>query len=159
MSGSITLGGNIIATHSGVEGSGVVTAKNVTLDDNTVQGKGIAKVWVNFNGTLDTAGSSLSVNENVLIRASHNVSSINFIGTGDYDINFTQNLSDSNYAVVGLAGYGNNNNVNNAMRVASISSNGDLSANVTVSKVRIATLYGNGQDENSPYVSIAIFGS
>jgi len=50
---------------------------------------GRAKAWVNFNGTGTVA-----------IRASYNVSSITDNGTGDYTINFTNAMSDTNYAVV-----------------------------------------------------------
>jgi hypothetical protein len=52
------------------------------------------KAWVNFNGTGTVA-----------IRASYNVSSITDNGTGNYTVNFTNALSDSNYAFV----FGNNN--------------------------------------------------
>jgi hypothetical protein len=48
-----------------------------------------AKAWVNFNGTGTVA-----------IRASGNVSSITDNGTGDYTINFTNAVSDSNYALL-----------------------------------------------------------
>jgi len=48
-----------------------------------------ARAWVNFNGTGTPA-----------IRASGNVSSITDRGTGDYTVNFTTAMSDTNYAVV-----------------------------------------------------------
>lgn len=47
---------------------------------------GIAKAWVNFNGTGTVA-----------IRASYNVSSITDNGTGRYAVNFTTALVDANY--------------------------------------------------------------
>jgi hypothetical protein len=50
---------------------------------------GIAKAWVNFNGT-----------GTVSIRASFNVSSITDNGTGLYTINFTTALADANYSAV-----------------------------------------------------------
>jgi hypothetical protein len=46
-----------------------------------------ARAWVNFNGTGTVA-----------IRASGNVSSITDNGTGNYTVNFTTALSDTNYA-------------------------------------------------------------
>lgn len=49
---------------------------------------GLAKAWVNFNGTGTVA-----------IRASLNVSSITDNGTGDYTVNFTNAFVDANYAV------------------------------------------------------------
>jgi len=54
---------------------------------------GIAKAWVNFNGTGTVA-----------IRASFNVSSITDNGTGKYSVNFTTALADANYAVVAFCG-------------------------------------------------------
>ena len=51
------------------------------------------KAWVNFNGR-----------DTVAIRASFNVSSITDHGTGDYTVNFTNALTDANYAVAGDAG-------------------------------------------------------
>ena len=53
----------------------------------------LAKAWVNFNGTGTVA-----------IRASFNVSSVTDNGTGEYTINFTNSLTDANYAAVGCAG-------------------------------------------------------
>lgn len=50
---------------------------------------GLAKAWVNFNGTGTVA-----------IRASFNVSSITDNGTGDYTVNFTTAMPDANYSVV-----------------------------------------------------------
>lgn len=56
--------------------------------------------WVNFDGTLDENSGSLTAGENVLIRASHNVSSCQYNGTGDYTITFTTEMPDANYACV-----------------------------------------------------------
>lgn len=46
------------------------------------------RAWVNFNGTGTVA-----------IRASGNVSSITDNGTGDYTVNFTTAMPDTNYSV------------------------------------------------------------
>lgn len=54
---------------------------------------GIAKAWVNFNGTGVVA-----------IRAQYNVSSITDNGTGDYTVNFTNALADANYSTCITAG-------------------------------------------------------
>ncbi len=50
---------------------------------------GIAKAWVNFNGTGTVA-----------IRAQYNVSSITDNGTGDFTVNFTTALTDANYTPI-----------------------------------------------------------
>jgi len=61
----------------------------------TMDGRGLsqftAKAWVNFNGQ----DSSISA------RAGHNVSSITDHGTGDYTVNFTNNMANDNYVSFG----------------------------------------------------------
>jgi hypothetical protein len=83
----------------GTDGSSTLsTAKITTLADSAgantstpaAIAAGIAKAWVNFNGTGTVA-----------IRASYNVSSITDNGVGDYTLNFTTALADANYSVVG----------------------------------------------------------
>jgi hypothetical protein len=54
---------------------------------------GIAKAWVNFNGTGTVA-----------IRGSFNVSSITDNGTGDYTVNFTTSLPNTTYSAVATSG-------------------------------------------------------
>ena len=66
----------------------VTTVTNPSGGQPTIDG--LAKAWVNFNGTGTVA-----------IRASLNVSSITDNGTGDYTVNFTNALTDANYAANG----------------------------------------------------------
>ena len=62
-----------------------------TIQDRVGTGQpdidGLAKAWVNFNGTGTVA-----------IRASFNVSSITDNGTGNYTVNFTNAMTDANYS-------------------------------------------------------------
>ena len=51
------------------------------------------RAWVNFNGTGTVA-----------IRASGNVSSITDDGAGEYTVNFTVNMPDTNYVAAAVAG-------------------------------------------------------
>ena len=85
----------------GTDGSSTLgTAKVTTLADSAgantstpaAIAAGIAKAWVNFNGTGTVA-----------IRASYNVSSITDNGMGDYTVNFTTALADANYCISGTA--------------------------------------------------------
>jgi hypothetical protein len=48
--------------------------------------QGSAKAWVNYNGSTNA------------IRSSYNVSSVTFISTGAWTVNFTNALANSNYA-------------------------------------------------------------
>ena len=69
----------------------------VTFPDSTSMqtGQQACKAWVNFNGTGTVA-----------IRAGYNVSSITDVGTGQYRVNFTNAMADTNYAVVNtVSGY------------------------------------------------------
>jgi len=53
---------------------------------------GIAKAWVNFNGT------------NGSINNSFNVSSVTYNSTGSYNVNFTTAMPNANYVLIGAAG-------------------------------------------------------
>ena len=55
---------------------------------------GSAKAFVNFNGTGTVA-----------IRGSQNVTSITDNASGDYDINFSNNMGNSNYCTTGSCAY------------------------------------------------------
>jgi hypothetical protein len=54
------------------------------------EASGLAKAWVNFNGTGTVA-----------IRSSYNVSSITDNGIGNYVVNFTTAMPDANYTFIG----------------------------------------------------------
>lgn len=62
------------------------SAAHSSTPEEIAQGR--AKAWVNLNGTGTVA-----------IRDSFNVGSITDVGTGQYQANFTNNMSDANYAV------------------------------------------------------------
>ena len=56
----------------------------------TYSARGIAKAWVNFNGTGTIAA-----------RDSENVSSLTDNGTSDYTVNLSSAMADANYCTVG----------------------------------------------------------
>jgi hypothetical protein len=67
-------------------------------DYNTQLDNGyLCRAWVNFDGTGTFSPNPSSTK----IRASGNVSSVTDNTTGDYTINFTSAMPDSNYAVLG----------------------------------------------------------
>jgi hypothetical protein len=66
---------------------------DLTSDNLTGSEKQLAKAWVNFNGT-----------GTISIRSSYNVSSLTDNGPGDYTINFTTPMNDTNYVGVGIGG-------------------------------------------------------
>ena len=74
-----------------------------TLRVNTIQNQpgtgapnidGLARAWVNFDGTGTVA-----------IRGSFNVTSITDNGTGNYTINFTTAMPNTNYATLATNGW------------------------------------------------------
>jgi len=78
-------------TFTGVPAAPTPAATSNTTQISTtafVQTNNNVKAWVNFNGTGTVA-----------IRSSKNVTSITDNGTGDYTVNFTTAMADSNYLV------------------------------------------------------------
>ena len=67
---------------------------NASTTDNIQQG--IAKAWVNFNGTTVTSATDMTG-----VNNSFNVSSLVDNGVGDYTINFSSAMSNANYVFVG----------------------------------------------------------
>ena len=98
------------------------------------------RAWVNFNGTGTVA-----------IRASGNVSSITDNGTGDYTVNFTNALSDSNFSFVGSTEADAANNGTNTLVLA-------FGYSPSTSSVRV---WSASTDSlvltDKTYISVAIF--
>jgi hypothetical protein len=98
------------------------------------------RAWVNFNGTGTVA-----------IRASGNVSSISDNGTGDYTINFTTAMPNTNYSI---AAWARHNDDTGGRSVCS----GRNSGTKTTSAVAVLTGYsGQAGTQDSPEVGVAIF--
>ena len=108
-----TVGSGSVGTSQLVDGSvsnSKLANSSITLNGSAVSlggsatissGAGSIEAWVNFNGTGTVA-----------IRDSGNVSSITDNATGDYTINFTNAISNANYAiVVGQAGVSASNGI------------------------------------------------
>jgi hypothetical protein len=121
-----------------------VTSIQATGETASRAVSGVAAAWVNFNGTGTIAS-----------RDSNNVSSLTDSGTGRYDINFSNNTGNANYAY--------------NVTCASTSSPflrqfwvNDV-ANATSSKVQAQTLYasdtsGNGANSDAILVSVTVHG-
>ena len=90
----ITINGS--GTVTGISAGGLPDACITTDDLAANAASGLAKAWVNFDGTFATSPFTIA---NGGIRASFNVSSITDNGTGDYTVNFTTAMADANYAV------------------------------------------------------------
>ena len=99
-----------------VAGAGNITTTNIE--------QGLAKVWVQFDGTASGAAS----------RDSFNVGSMTDSSTGNYVVNFSNNMSNNDYA---SAGIGNTSSVTSeavttsTINLLSANSSGSL-ADVTI---------------------------
>ncbi len=118
-----------------------VTAAKLGAD----QASGLAKAWVNFNGTGTVA-----------IRASFNVSSITDNGTADYTVNFTTAMVDENYCAVGQSGYTTNANAAGSVAFIRIGNNGNESAPATGS-IRLNAVLNGSATLDQVYIYVAIF--
>ena len=99
------------------------------------------RAWVNFNGSGTVA-----------IRASGNVSSITDNGTGDYTVNFTTAMPDTNYCFTGAATYLTGTS-STSMAVVS----GRSGFSPTTSALRVITLFANGSPTDCDIVNVAVF--
>ena len=77
---------------------GIASTGNITITSEggaaTMQlQQGLAKAWVNFNGTGTIAA-----------RDSLNLSSLSDGGTGDYTVNFSSSFNAADYCISGTAG-------------------------------------------------------
>ena len=111
------------------------SAAHSSTPEEIAQGR--AKAWINFNGTGTVA-----------IRDSFNVSSITDNGTGDYTLNFTNNMSNANY-VLCMSG-STNNSFSRAGTQAPTS--------MTTSTARVFTANSTGSSVDREYCAVAIFG-
>lgn len=125
-----------------VESTGQIKAvyeSTIGTDYNTTLGDGyFCRAWVNFNGTGTVA-----------IRASGNVSSITDNGTGDYTINFTTAMPDTNYSVHITVGDTSSPNPNR---------NGSIKSALSAGSFTIVTgVPSTGTTADIQYVCCAVF--
>ena len=137
-------------------GSGVAMAANHSGVKTALNASGTAPIyacraWVNFDGT---SGSGTG-NSDITIRDSGNVSSITDNGTGDYTVNFTTAMEDTNYSTVGMV-------LNNTYGTASDNSFRGFQTHqnsVATGSIRILSKYvnassSNQEDEDGCFVAV-----
>lgn len=127
---------------------------------------GVARAWVNFNGTLAmTVGSSYGPDAPPAdysspnpIRAAYNVASITDNGTGDYTINFATAMPDVNYSI-------NSNSATGSVPVGSTAGRpyAPYHGVPSTTSLQIYVTGGSGSSNTDPYlvdrnyISVAIF--
>lgn len=120
-----------------IKGRDLIAGRDV-LVTGQVAALNTAKAWVNFDGTGTVA-----------IGTQHNVASITDHGTGDYTVYFTENMTGSDYLVVGWC----RDPGSGGIAVCSAKAGGDKSPN----GVRIATSVA-GALVDSPEINVLVFG-
>lgn len=127
-----------------VSTSKLLNAAVTTAKLGTSEASGLAKAWVNFNGTGTVA-----------IRASFNVSSITDNASGDYTVNFTTALADANYVTTGSC-QRESGAPEGILTIYSVNSSGAL-ISPTTAAARINTSVRSGGVIDSAFVCVAIF--
>jgi len=133
----------ITLTTTGTSGAATFTSNTLNIPQYAGGGGNIS-AWVNFNG-VSTAS----------IRDSFNVSSVTRNGTGDYTVNFTTAMVDTNYAVCASAGYfGGGNSKSGLIGPYNVSSGSAFST----SSIRIGC-YNDGLSiaADATFISVVIF--
>jgi hypothetical protein len=97
-----------------------------------------ARAWVNFDGTTATPST---------IRGSGNVSSVTRNGTGDYTVNFTTAMPDTDYVMSGTSG----NLTGTTLTARTLNRNGSF----TTTNARFL-VQGNNSPLNDEYVGISV---
>lgn len=116
---------------------------NSTSSTNCIQGS--AKAWVNFSGNGSTT-----------INSSYNVSSVTYNSTGDYTINFTNALTDTNYLPIG-AGPSNTTTTSGGLGFV-LKCASSISSPSLKSTTQCGMIYaGTGNTVNALNLSVAFF--
>ena len=120
-------------------------ADGVAIGTGGINQARIAKAWVNFNGTGTVA-----------IRGSYNVSSITDNGAGIYTVNFSSNMTDTNYAVSGSVGGA----VSSAGWLTNGNSQDSHTVNNTTSSCRVSVAWQSVSGHfDAQVISVNIFGN
>jgi len=127
-----------IGTLTGVTSISSAAANTPVVMQDSGSNTNTCRAWVNFNGTGTPA-----------IRASFNVSSITDNGTGDYTVNFTVAMPNTNFASILTQGNtdGTNPSGTNSIGLRS----------VTTTTCQIGCRTSAGAQYDSPVVTAAIF--
>jgi len=120
------------------------------LNANTVSDGGTnitARVWINFKGTVPTSQ-----------RGSYNVTSLSRNALGDYTLNYSITLPDTNYCVQMTGGGGDGQGANFGIGIyGTNAASSDNQTYLTTTNVRMLQANGNGIDVDSDSIHVLIF--
>jgi hypothetical protein len=106
---------------------------------------GIAKAWVNYNGVAQT------------ITNSFNVSSVTYISTGSYRVNYTTAMPNATYAILSAAS--NAPSTAAVVMTCNADSSGNPTAPSTTSCLVFSQARGTGSAIDSAYINVAVLSS
>ena len=144
--------GTIAGITAGGLPDGVITTDDLAANAVTTpklgtnEASGLAKAWVNFNGTSTVA-----------IRAQYNVSSITDNGVGRFRVNMTTALADSNYVVVGSVLNSTTPGVNGISWVVGSDDAGATINSSTTTSFHIGTFSYPATAADFQYTQVAVF--
>lgn len=102
----------------------------------------VCKAYVNFNGQGTVAK-----------RDDFNITSIQDLGTGFYQVNFANNMADANYSAIVTGDVRSPNN-----RLTSTDSNDYTASSFRISSADVTSQFGNGRADTK-VVTVAVFGN
>jgi hypothetical protein len=97
---------------------------------------------VNFDGTTNVGGFCT-------IRASFNVTTVADNGTGDYTVNFTTSMPDTNYCISTNLGY--------TAALTSESARASTAKTYAVGSIRVVNQSGSGAASDYAFQTVAVF--
>jgi len=118
-----------------------------------VQSNGVttnALAWVNFNGTSSTP---------ITPRSNYNVSSVTKNSTGNYTLNFTNSLTDANYAVSTAVGSNSTANAQSVLNIVQSSVSGGATTKSTTQLNIVSGTASTGGVQDNAECYVAIFGN
>lgn len=137
---------------------GLLTGNTVSVLTGVVAGAYVVTVTSNTTFTITTVATTVLTNAAItfavnLIRASGNVSSITDNGVGDYTVNFTTAMQDTNYSAASF-GSNNSDNLNEAMVISRNATSVYTVSACGIYTTRISASAVGRQDGNTVCVSI-----
>jgi len=120
--------------------TGISAGADTSLSNLSSTGESkVCQAWVNFDGTGTPS-----------IRDQHNVSTITDNGTGNYTINFTNNLANANYSVSGTVSANSGNGAAHGLETTKTSH--------STSGIGVLTWYTDHTLFDEEYVNVLVFG-
>jgi hypothetical protein len=114
------------------------------------------KAWVSFDATRQANGTPVTGNQYLYIRSSYNISGVFRIGSGQYQVYFTNSIS-GDYCVTGTSEHYRSSNAA-LVYIDRVPSNGSGPIQTTYCTINTLSYNGAAYD-SAAYVSVVIYGA